>query len=140
MNTEEFKQWMLSEIGYRIDRNNIMAHLIKLGFVEIGRGSYKVAFQHPNHSSFVVKVYHDWAHEEEDSQHIPEELSPYFLHPNVCTKNFLIQEFANGIGGTREDAYQVFRTEFPEWGWKYDVHHNNVSYHNGRTVVIDFCS
>jgi hypothetical protein len=136
MNAEQFTKWVLSEVfgNEELTVREMRNKLEAAEFQFLNSGCYKLVYRHKVHGEYVVKVYSCT-----ENHTLPDFMAPFYLTPIVQTQKVMIQEFANEIGGNNFEAHEFFKVNHPEiTDFKYDVHVNNVKFHNGKPVIIDF--
>lgn len=144
MTQTEFASWIELLIGEEKSIHKIMDTLQKVGFKFLDNGCYKCVYRHPSYNEYVVKVYREeWHHETDSPKKVPRNIKTYYLQPFVWNERYMIQEFANGVGGNNERAWQRIMDAigFQNDGDSeppFDIHHDNTRFHNNRPVVIDF--
>lgn len=132
---------------FRITRIKFVKELLRNGFEFYNSGGYKTLYQHPKYPEFLVKVHRGCYGYEGDTNisKLPKFLKKHFLQTIVRNRLYMIQPKANGKRGKWKERpdnalYSLLKNNaFAKIAKDYDVSTDNVKYHNGDPVIIDFC-
>ena len=112
------------------------------GFRKIGAGALKQVYQNEKHPEWVVKVFRKrfmWYWDHSTCGIIPKAIQKFWLKNVFVSRRYVIQPFANRVGGTDAEASKWFKRKFNGKEYpKFDIYVHNTRYHDGNPVIVDF--
>ena len=141
MDNKQFIKYILNMVKGCRHPNQTMNILLLNGFKELNRGAWKRVYYNSDYPTWVIKVFKrrtGWYHDHSTCGIMPKTIKKYWLSNIYVCRRFVIQPYANGIGGTSKEAKQMIDQEIPNSYENYDIWSNNVMFHNNRPVVIDY--
>lgn len=119
-----------------------LAALEANGFRTIGQGAFKKVYRSEQYPDWVVKVFHrrtQWYWDHSTCGIIPKMIQEFWLKNVFVCRRYVIQPYANGLGGTEKDANDWFKKRFNGKEYpRFDIYVNNTRYHNYKPVIVDF--
>ena len=127
-------------------RRELVRNLKKVGFVWWNSGGFKYCYRCLEFPEFVIKVYKESVNYTEDTclSSAPKWLRKHILYPIFKNRMYMIQPLANGKRGNwKMNAEEALCINLKDWQNEIisnrDIMSDNVKFHRGKPVVIDFC-
>ena len=130
-------------------RKTFTEMLQKSGFIFLDNGGFKEVYYHKRkYPDFVIKVYHGQGGFRDDTMitKLPRWLRDHFVFPIKKTSLYMIQpKVNNDCGAYKDDAdfslFKKMKTKKKEKIMRnLDITRDNVMFHSGEPVIIDFCA
>jgi hypothetical protein len=144
INCNQFNKKQIA--AFKVLHDKFVKSLLRTGFTFVDSGGFKAVYEHDAFPEFVVKVYNShWAHTDDTNvKSLPKYIHKHVLMPITINKLYMIQPKANMKRlGKRGMASNVLFNNFSEQRAKRlesnDIRDDNVMFHNGQPMIVDFC-